>query len=133
MYLLFAISLLTFLALIASVVVARYVRSSHRSTPRQLTFAQHLQAAASGRDSRKPRTLHPQTVRNVLAKKSWNQHLTQLSEAVGPLTAMRKPLQTSHDRQWRRVDRAYFNEELGNLTDAHPASSGQCSKLIPIL
>ena len=48
MYLLFAISLLCFLALIAaSVVIARHVRSSRNWIPRQQTFALHLQAAAS--------------------------------------------------------------------------------------
>jgi hypothetical protein len=101
MYLLFAISLLSFLALIAaSVVIARHARSSHKSTPGQQTFAQHLQAAACNRDSRQPRTLHPQTVRDVLAKKGWNQPRTQLSQAVGPVIAI--------------------NEGLGNLTGPHP-------------
>ena len=117
MYLLFAISLLCFLALIASsVVIAPHVRSSRNSTPPQQTFAQHLQAAAHDRDS-PPRTLQLQTVRDVLAAKNWNQHKAQLSEAIGPLTPMRKPPQTSHDRQLRRIDRTYFNEGLGTLTE----------------
>ena len=98
MYLLFAISLLCFLALIAaSVVIAPHVRSSRNSTPRQQTFAEHLQAAASDRDSRHPRTLSPQTVRNVVGKKDWNQSQAQPSEAIGPLAAMRKLPPTSHE------------------------------------
>ena len=118
MYLLFAISLLCFLALIAaSVVIARHVRSSHKSTPRQQTFAQHLQAADRDRDSRQPRILQSQTVRDVLTKKSWNQPQAQISETIGPLNAMRNPRRTSHDGQWRRIDHTYLSEELGNLTE----------------
>jgi hypothetical protein len=121
MSLLFAISLLSFLTLIAaSVVIARHVRSSRNSTPRKQTFAQHLQAAASDRDFRQPRTLQLRTVRDVLAAKNWNQHQAQLSEALDPLSAMPKHPQASHDRQWRRIDRTYFNEELGDLTEPEP-------------
>jgi len=48
MYLLFAISLLGFLSLIAaSLVIARHVRPTRNWIPRQQTFAQHLKAAAS--------------------------------------------------------------------------------------
>jgi hypothetical protein len=73
MYLLFAISILCFLALIIAVAsVARHVRSNRKSAHGQTDFAHHLFSAANDLNSRQPRTLEPQALHDVIATKSWN-------------------------------------------------------------
>jgi hypothetical protein len=71
MYILFAISSLCFIVLaLAAVAIARHVRSSRASEHPQHDFAHHLYAAAADQDSRTPRTLTQQRVKDVAAKKS---------------------------------------------------------------
>jgi len=75
---LLAISALCFFALLLAVIaIARQVRSSHRlnriSTHPRHDFSQHLFAAANDQNSRTPGNLRHQTVKDVMAKKSWNQ------------------------------------------------------------
>jgi hypothetical protein len=78
MQLLFAISLLCFLALIlATVAIARQVRSGCRPIPKANEFAYHLFSATRDQNSRRHRTLELETVRDVLAEKRWNHHSSQ--------------------------------------------------------
>lgn len=76
MYILFAISILCFFALVlAAVAIARHVRRGRASSAPQNDFAQHLFAAVEDQDSRIPRTLPEQNVKDVIANKSWNRAL----------------------------------------------------------
>jgi hypothetical protein len=76
MYILFAISILCFFALVlAAIAIARHVRSRKTSTNPQNDFARHLFAAAEDQNSRTPRTLPGQNVKDVIAKQSWNHAL----------------------------------------------------------
>jgi len=142
MYILFAISAFCFFALLlAAVAIARHVRSNREAgrkrSPSQRDFAEHLFAAANDQNSRKPRTQPQQTVGQVLAKKSWNQprpevvtirpdsdpQLAYDQRAVesfaGRIEPSRKPPQTAHQKEWRRVDWAFFNKDLGDLSDPY--------------
>jgi hypothetical protein len=142
MYILFAISAFCFFALLlAAVAIARHVRSNREAGrkpfPSQRDFAEHLFAAANDQNSRMPRTQPQQTVRQVLAKKSWNQprpevvtirpdsdpQLAYNQRAVesfgGRIEPSRKPPQTAHQKEWRRLDWAYFNKDLGDLSDPY--------------
>jgi hypothetical protein len=68
MYVLLAISVLCFFALVlAAVAIARHVRSRQVPTGQQPDFAQHVFAAIKNQDSRTPRTLQQQDAR-VIAK-----------------------------------------------------------------
>lgn len=142
MYILFAISAFCFLALLlAAIAIARHVRSS-RETGRnpsnsQHDFAQHLYAAASDQNSRLPRAQPQQTVKQVLAKKSWNQSRSEavmippdpevqlafeqktIESFAGRIESSRKPPQSSHSKAWKRLDWAYFNKDLGDLSDPY--------------
>jgi hypothetical protein len=69
MYILFTISALCFSALVfAAAAIARHVRSSEKPTHPQRDFAKHLFAAVTDQDSRIPRPLAHQGVKEVLAK-----------------------------------------------------------------
>lgn len=75
MYILLAISILCSVALVlASVAIARHVRSRRLSAGPQTDFAEYLFAAAKHQD---PRTLPQQNVRDVIAKTSLNHALEQ--------------------------------------------------------
>jgi hypothetical protein len=75
MYILLAISILCSVALVlASVAIARHVRSRRLSAGPQTDFAEYLFAAAKDQD---PRTLPQQNVRDVIAKTSSNHALEQ--------------------------------------------------------
>lgn len=81
MHILFAISALCLFALmLAASAVAWHVRSSQASTHPPLDFAQHLFAAAKDHDSRIPRTLTQQAVKDVMAKKSHQKLHLQASD-----------------------------------------------------
>lgn len=76
MYILFAISILCFFALVlVAVAIARHVRRGRASRAPQNDFAQDLFAAVEDQDSRVPRTLAEQNVKDVIANKSWNRAL----------------------------------------------------------
>jgi hypothetical protein len=69
MYFLFAISLLCFFVLaLTAITIARHVRSNRTSTHRQRDFPQHLFAAAADQESRRPRPITQQSVKEVLAR-----------------------------------------------------------------
>jgi hypothetical protein len=76
MYILLAISILCFFALLlAAVAIARHVRIRRVPNERQPDFAQHLFAAAEDQDSLAPRTVPQQSVKNVMGKTDWNSGL----------------------------------------------------------
>jgi hypothetical protein len=75
MYILLAISILCFFALVlAAVAIARHVRSRWVSAGRQTDFAEYLLAAVKDQAPRTSRTLPQQDV-TVIAKTSWNRAL----------------------------------------------------------
>jgi len=76
MYILLAISILCFFALLlAAVAIARHVRTRRVSAEPQPDFAQHLFAAVEDQESLTPRTLPQQGVKDVMGKTSWNSAL----------------------------------------------------------
>jgi hypothetical protein len=76
MYILLAISIFCFFALLlATLAVTRHLRSRRILASPQPDFAQHLFAAAKDQDSRTPRTLTQQKVKDVVATTSWNSAL----------------------------------------------------------
>jgi len=142
MYILFAISAVCFFALLlAAVAIARHVRFSRGAAGvpphSQREFAEHLVAAASDQNSRVLRAAPQQTVKDVLAKKSWNQRRPEVvmirpdpeaqlayerravESLAGRIETSRKPPQSAHQRGWKRLDRAYFSKDLGDLTDPY--------------
>lgn len=131
MQILFAISIVCFIALVwAGVAIARHIAAGHKGdrTPMQSQgdFAHHLFAAAENRETRRPRTVHPQTVRDVAARKGWNSspgsieiHPTHEQSAGTSLQGRRKSPQTSHHGATERLDWAYFNKDAGDLTDPY--------------
>ena len=142
MQMLFAIAILCFVALVwAGIALARHIRVSRhpdRSTsfvPR-IDFAQHLFNAIEDERLLQPRKVHSQTLQDITAKKSWNQPpegvavrpsqelRSELSpSAAEQLQVKRKPPQTSHRVGSERLDWAYFNKDLGNLTDPYQTPS----------
>ena len=85
MHTLFVISALCFFALVLmAMAIARRVHTGRTSTPPQHDFAQHLFAAVEDRTSRVPHHIPQQTVRDLLAKKSWNESSEIIT--IGPNT-----------------------------------------------
>jgi hypothetical protein len=83
MYTLFVISVLCFCALvIAALAIARQVRTRRPSTHSEQDFAQHLFAAAEDQNSRGPRSLKQQHVKDVQAQKNWNRVLKPIHADV---------------------------------------------------
>jgi hypothetical protein len=83
MYILFTISILCFFAFVlGAIAIARHVRSRKTSTNPQSDFAQHLFAAAEDQDSRAPRALPLQNVKDVIAKQSRNHALEPIQADV---------------------------------------------------
>jgi hypothetical protein len=90
MHILSAISALCFFALVlAAIAIARHVRNRRTSTHPQHDFAQHLFAAIEDRNSRVPHPVPQQTVRDILAKKNWNQSSEIVT--IGPETQAHQP------------------------------------------
>jgi hypothetical protein len=76
MYILFAIAILCFFALLlAAIAIARHVRSRRRYGGSQADFAHYLFAAVNDQDSRMRRSLPQQNIRGVIAETSWNRAL----------------------------------------------------------
>jgi len=76
MYILLAIAILCFFALLlAAIAIARHVRSRRRSAGSQADFAHYLFEAVNDQDSRMRRTLPQQNIRDVIAETSWNRPL----------------------------------------------------------
>jgi hypothetical protein len=131
MQILFAISIVCFIALVwAGIAMARHIAAGHKGgrTPMQShgDFAHHLFAATENREMRQPRAVHPQTVRDVAARKGWNSspasieiHPANEQSATPSVQRRRKSPQTSHHGTPERLDWAYFNKDAGDLTDPY--------------
>ena len=137
MQMLFAISIICFLVAVwAGVAVVRRIRAGQQpdrtSSSRRIDFSQHLYSAVEDQNSIEPRKFPYQTLRDITAKKSWNQlsdavparsnhqMQTDLQHSVSEeLPLERKPPQSSHRVGSERLDWTYFNKDLGNLTDLH--------------
>jgi hypothetical protein len=73
MYILLAISILCFFALLlVAVAIARHVRTRRVAAGLRPDFAQHLFAAAEDHDSLAPRIVPQQRAKNVMGKTNWN-------------------------------------------------------------
>jgi hypothetical protein len=134
---LFAISIVSFLAIVwAGIAVARHIRARREldraSSPRRIDFAQHLVSAVEDESPVEPRRVPYQTLRDITARKSWNQPpegvtvppsrevRSELRQSVPEqLPAKRKPPQTAHRAASERLDWAYFNKDMGDLTDRY--------------
>jgi hypothetical protein len=131
MQFLFAISIVCFIALLwAGVAIARNIAAGRKCRRTRMQsqgdFAHHLLAATENRETRRPRTVHPQTVRDVAARKGWNSppasieiHPTHEQSTAASLQGRRKSPQTSHHSATERLDWAYFNKDAGDLTDPY--------------
>ena len=131
MQILFAISIICFIALVwAGVAIARHIAAGRKGgrTPAQAQgdFARHLFAATENRETRQPRAVHPQTVRDVAARKGWNSspasieiHPTNEQGSAASVQGRPKSPQTSHHGGTERLDWAYFNKDAGDLTDPY--------------
>src|SRR6266481_3187089 len=76
MYILRVISIFCFFALLlATLAITRRLRSRRILASPQPDFARHLFAAAEEQNSRTPRTLPQQKVKDVVATTSWNSAL----------------------------------------------------------
>jgi hypothetical protein len=84
MNILFDISVICFFALVlTAVAIGRHVRKRRASANPKQDFAHHL-FAAEEQNSREPRILPHQTVRDIHAKKGWNESSDMV--AAGPDT-----------------------------------------------
>jgi hypothetical protein len=131
MQILFAISIICFVALVwAGVAIARHIAAGHKGglTAKQShgDFEHHLFAAAENHETRRPRAVHPQTVRDVAAKKGWNSapapveiHPSNDQSVALTMHGRRKSPQTFHHGGTERLDWAYFNKDAGDLTDPY--------------
>jgi hypothetical protein len=140
MHTLFAISVLSlFVLLMAGVAIARHIRigRSVSSPQREREFADHLFAAAKGRSVsetvvRRARSVPAQTIKEIMAGKSWNQppeivtlrpdpeaHKAYDQTLSEPVQGQRKSPQPAHRRDGERLDWGYFNKDLGDLTDPY--------------
>jgi hypothetical protein len=76
MYILVAIAIFCFFALLlAAIAIVPHVRSRRRSAGPESDFAHHLFAAVNDQNSRTPRTLPQQNIKDVVAETSWNRAL----------------------------------------------------------
>jgi hypothetical protein len=141
MQMLLAISTACFIALVwAGIALVRHLRASRQpdrtSFVPRIDFAQHLFNAVGDESSLQPRKVPYQTVQDITAKKSWNQSpegITVLSSHelhsepspthAEQLLGKGKPPQTSHRSGSERLDWAYFNKDLGDLTAPHQTPS----------
>jgi hypothetical protein len=142
MQMLLAISIVCFIALVwAGTALARHVRASRQpdggtSFVPRIDFTHHLFNAIEDERSLQPRKVPTQTFQDITAKKSWNQPPEGVAvppshelrselppSAAEQLQVKRKPPQTSHRVGSERLDWAYFNKDLGDLTDPYQTPS----------
>jgi hypothetical protein len=138
MQILFAISILCFVALIvAAIALTRHIRAGHKRSstpPDRPTFAQHLFSAHEDPAPRRNRTVPVQTLREIIRNKSWNQppdmitlhpgeeyHHASSQTKSGEREADRKAPRSSQNGGGERLDWAYFNKDLGDLSDPYQA------------
>ena len=130
MQILFAISILCFIALLwAGFAIARHIHLGHKR-PRvdgssRRDFAHHLYTAAS--ETRVPRAVRHQSVQDVTARKSWNAAAPAAvqippsfdEDRAGTMDGRRKSPQSSHSHTPERLDWVYFNKDAGDLSDPY--------------
>jgi hypothetical protein len=127
MQILFAISILSFLVLVAAgVAITRHVRQSHRrarmSAQAPSEFSEHLFRAAADRDAGLPSMVRHQSVKEIAAHKTWNtpSKLVEIAPTgEGPLFGKRKAPRPARPAAEERLDWAYFNKDYGDLTDPY--------------
>ena len=144
MRILLATSVLCLAVLIlAGVAVVRDIRSSRkrcrRSPAPSASFADHLVSAAERRKQTPFRSVPAQTLRQVMANKSWNRPPESLTVRPNPqlpdpehqdahdrlasdTAATRKAPRSSHRPFAERLDWTCFNKNLGDLTDPYQTS-----------
>ena len=144
MRILLATSALCLIVLIlAGVAVVRDLRSSRkrfrRSPAPSTSFADHLVSAAERRNQTPIRSVPAQTLRQVMANKSWNRPPESMTVRPNPqlpdlerqdaydrpaseTAATHKAPRSSHRPFAERLDWAYFNKDLGDLTDPYQTS-----------
>ena len=127
---LFAISIVSFLALIGAVAaIVHHIRSndglSRYPAPPRPSFGEHLHAAAEYGAVRSPRLVPHQTVQGITAKKSWNtpsQTVEIHPDAEhSPVFGRRKSPQSVQAAAMgsERADWTHFNKDFGDLTDPY--------------
>jgi hypothetical protein len=137
MQILFATSIICFLVLVwAGIAVVRRIRASRESdrtsSLQRDDFAQHLFKVIEEENPIKSRTIPHQTFRDITARKSWNQPpgsitvhpghelRAQFYQAATEPAPTKAPLpQSSHRMGSERLDWAYFNKDMGDLTDPY--------------
>ena len=130
MQILFAISILCFIALLwAGFAITRHIRLGRKRTAvaafSRRDFAHHLYAAAE--ETRVPRAVRHQSVRDVTARKSWNAAAPAAvqippsfdEERAGTIDGRRKSPQSSQSHAPERLDWFYFNKDAGDLSDPY--------------
>ena len=134
MKILFAISVLCFLGILwAAIALARHIKSSrlrHESdltiVPSQPDFKHHLFSASEAAAITRPNPIH-QSVRDITANKQWTlppqparmrRPPTQRDEPVRIPTARKSP-QPARYGPMELLDSAYFNKDMGDLTDPY--------------
>ena len=149
MQILFAISVLCFAGVLwAALAFARHVKASHSrgrvAAPSQPDFKERLlsiieatppmqivpeRVSETTRSTRQ--TVLQQSVHEITANKQWALppqavHMDRLPvRAIGAsesLSGMRKPPQPARHGRMELLDPAYFNKDLGDLTDPQPSN-----------
>lgn len=114
MRILFTISLVSCLALIAAVIAfLRYIRAA-RARAVQRSFADHFIHAEATIPRRGERSIAPQNVRDIIRDKQWNP----------PGTASRKPPQSS-------IQDTHYNQDLEDLSAPRLRASSGSSSVSP--
>jgi hypothetical protein len=129
MQILFAISVLCFFGILwAAISLARRIRSSRLHdvsgisiVPPQSDFKQHLFSASETPSITRPNPIH-QSVRDITANKQWALP-PQPIRIRRPLTrehvTARKSPQPARYGPMELLDSAYFNKDMGDLTDPY--------------
>ena len=128
MQILFAISVLCFLGILwAAIALARHIRSSRLrddSDVSQPDFKHHLFSASETAAITRPNPIQ-QSVRDITANKQWTlppqparmrRPPTQRDE---PVRITRKSPQPARYGPMELLDSAYFNKDMGDLTDPY--------------
>lgn len=136
MQILFAISALCFIGILwAAIALARHIRSSRLENlseiPSQPDFKHHLFNAAETFDSistRLPSTPIHQSVHDITANKQWTlppqplrmrRSAIQRAQSARMVPAARKSPQPARYGPMELLDSAYFNKDMGDLTDPY--------------
>jgi len=127
MQILFAISIFSFLVLMAAgIAIVRHVRRTHRSARGPVVihreFSEHLFRAVEDHDHGLPLMVRHQSIQEIAANKTWNtpSKLVEIAPtANGPMFGKRKAPRPARPATDERLDWAYFNKDYGDLTDPY--------------